>query len=242
MGERSSAEGEQQRKLEAIGALAGGMAHAFNNILGAMLGYTQMAKVEAAAVPEALESLDEVLRAGQRAKDLIQKLLIFSRGQPSERRALRLEAIVDDVLRSLRSTLPANIALSVSADSETDSILGDRAQLQLVLESLLANALRALHGRVGTIAIQLQNSALQTGKCVQLTVSDDGCGMEAALLERIFEPFFSTKTPGEGSGLGLSVVHGIVTDHHGEIQVESQPGVGSSFRVLLPAAGIPSLL
>lgn len=239
----------QFQKLEAIGTLAGGMAHAFNNILGAMLGYAQMAKMEAAAVPDALESLDEVLLAGQRGKDLIQKILTFSRRQPSERRLVRLPTVVAEVERLLRPTLPTSIALRVSASPELADVYADPAQLQQVLMNLATNAQRALQGRGGMIAIELQNlelsaqqvaaeQALQLrpGKYLELAVSDDGCGMDSAMLEHVFEPFFSTKTPGEGSGLGLSVVYGIVTDHQGVVRVESRPGLGSRFRVLLPAA------
>lgn len=238
----------QFQKLEAIGTLAGGIAHAFNNILGAMLGYAQMAKMEAAAVPDALESLDEVLLAGQRGKDLIQKILTFSRRQPSERRLVQLPAVVAEVERLLRPSLPPTIALGVGRSPELADVYADPAQLQQVLMSLVTNAVRALQGRGGKISIQLQNLELSAqaaaeralqlrpGKYLELAVMDDGCGMEPAMLERIFEPFFSTKTPGEGSGLGLSVVYGIVTDHQGVVRVDSQPGLGSRFRVLLPAA------
>jgi signal transduction histidine kinase len=249
-GARAELEDERRQveKLEAIGTLAGGMAHAFNNILGAMVGYTQMAKMEMGAMPQASESLDEVLRAGQRGKDLIHKILTFSRCQPSLKRSLRLETTIAAVQRALASTLPPTIALELTLSPDTESVNADPTQLEQVLVNLVTNAARALHGRVGKITIQLQNrelaleQSLPPGKYVELAVLDDGCGMEPAMRERIFEPFFGTKTPGEGSGLGLAVVYGIVRDHGGVVRVDSQPGVGSSFRVLLPACGIPPLL
>jgi two-component system, cell cycle sensor histidine kinase and response regulator CckA len=237
----------QVQKLEAIGTLAGGIAHDFNNILGAMLGYTEVAKLEAAGVPEALESLAEVLHAGQRAKELVRRILTFSRRHAPERRPVRLQPVVDETHRLLRSTLPSTIELRLSISPGTERVHADPTQMHQVLVNLATNAAHAMQNKVGAITIQLANHEvssqtsagripnLRPGKYVELAVKDDGCGMDAATLERIFEPFFTTKTPGDGTGLGLSVVHGIVTEHEGIIHVASEPGVGSSFHVLLPA-------
>jgi len=237
----------QAQKLEANGTLAGGIAHDFNNILGAMLGYTEMAKLEAAGVPDALESLAEVLRAGQRAKELVRQILTFSRRHAPERRPVRLQPVIDETHRLLRSTLPSTIALRLTVDPSTERVHADPTQLHQVLVNLATNAAHAMQGRVGAITIHLANyevSALaeggripnlRPGKYVELAVKDDGCGMDATTLERIFEPFFTTKTPGDGTGLGLAVVHGIVTEHEGIIHVASEPNVGTSFHVLLPA-------
>ena len=238
----------QVQKLEAIGTLAGGIAHDFNNILGAMLGYAEMARFEAAGAPEALESLAEVLRAGQRAKELVRQILTFSRRHPPERRPVRLQQVVDEAHRLLRSTLPSTVALSVTVSPGADRVHADPTQIHQVLLNLATNAAHAVPVRGGSIAIRLANHEvssfrpgagpipnLRPGRYVELAVSDNGCGMDPSTLERIFEPFFTTKTPGDGTGLGLAVVHGIVSEHGGTIHVESQPGVGTSFHVLLPA-------
>jgi len=238
----------QVQKLDAIGSLAGGIAHDFNNILGAMLGYAQMAKLEAAELPDALESLTEVLRAGQRAKELVRQILTFSRQHPPERRPIRLQPVVDEAQRLLRSTLPSTLQFSLQVSPDTERVHADPTQMQQVLLNLATNAAHAMQGRMGALTIRLGNHEvlpeqagsgripnLRAGKYVALAVSDAGCGMARATLERIFEPFFTTKTRGDGTGLGLSVVHGIVTAHDGIIHVESEPEVGTTFHVLLPA-------
>jgi len=241
------AELRQVQKLEAIGTLAGGIAHDFNNILGAMLGYTEIAKLDAASMPGVLESLNEVQRAGERAKELVRQILTFSRRHPQERRPIRLQPIVAEALRLLRSTLPATIELSAKASPETERVHADPTQMHQILLNLATNAAHALAGRPGRIEIRLGNHQqpssaagahsmpkLPPGKYVELVVKDDGCGMDEDTLQHVFEPFFTTKKPGEGTGLGLSVVHGIVKDHEGIIHVESEPQAGSSFHILLP--------
>jgi two-component system cell cycle sensor histidine kinase/response regulator CckA len=244
------AELRQVQKLEAIGTLAGGIAHDFNNILGAMLGYTEIAKLDAATLPDVLESLSEVQRAGERAKELVRQILTFSRRHPQERRPIRLQPIVAEVHRLLRSTLPATIELSALASPETERVHADPTQMHQIILNLATNAAHALAGKPGRIEIRLgnheqQNAAagprpapkLPPGKYVELVVKDDGCGMDEETLQHVFEPFFTTKKPGEGTGLGLSVVHGIVKDHDGIIHVASEPKTGSSFHVLLPVFG-----
>ena len=240
------AELRQVQKLEALGTLAGGIAHDFNNILGAMLGYTEIAKLDAVTLPGVLESLNEVQRAGERAKELVRQILTFSRRHPQERRPIRLQPIVAEAHRLLRSTLPATIELTAQASPETERVHADPTQMHQILLNLATNAAHAMAGRPGRIEIRLRNyEALSTpaprsqpkpapGKYVELMVKDDGCGMDEETLQHVFEPFFTTKKPGEGTGLGLSVVHGIVKDHDGIIHVDSELNSGSSFHILLP--------
>ena len=238
----------QVQKLDAIGALAGGIAHDFNNILGVMLGYAQMAKLEAAEHPDALESLTEVLRAGQRGKELVRQILAFARQHPPERRPIRLQSVVDEGVRLLRSTLPTTLELAIRVSPSAARVHADPTQMLQVLLNLATNGAHAMQGRPGTLTIRLGDHEvlpedagtdripnLRAGKYVELVVTDEGCGMTGATLERIFEPFFTTKTRGDGTGLGLSVVHGIVTAHDGSIHVDSEPGKGTTFHLLLPA-------
>ena len=237
----------QVQKLEAIGTLAGGIAHDFNNILGAMLGYTEIAKLDAAALPEVLESLTEVQRSGERAKELVRQILTFSRRHPQERRPIRLQPIVAEVHRLLRSTLPATIELVVEANPDAERVRADPTQMHQILLNLGTNAAHALGDGQGRIEIRLAPHRtgsgpdgipnLGAGSYVELSVRDDGCGMDAETLRHVFEPFFTTKKPGNGTGLGLSVVHGIVKAHDGIIHVDSEPGEGSSFHILLPVFG-----
>jgi two-component system, cell cycle sensor histidine kinase and response regulator CckA len=237
----------QIQKLEAIGTLAGGIAHDFNNILGAMLGYTEVAKLDAAAMPGVLESLTEVQASGERAKELVRQILTFSSRHPVERRPIRLEPIVAEVQRLLRATLPATIELSTRTQPETDRVRADPTQIHQIVLNLATNAAHALGGKPGRIEIRLGRHGagkaepearpipnLRPGDFVELIVKDSGCGMTAETLLHIFEPFFTTKKAGEGTGLGLSVVHGIVREHDGVVHVASEPGIGSSFHILLP--------
>ncbi len=240
------AELRQVQKLEAIGTLAGGIAHDFNNILGAMLGYTEIAKLDAAALPEVIESLTEVQRAGERAKELVRQILTFSRRHPQERRPIRLQPILAEAHRLLRSTLPATIELSAQASPETERVHADPTQIHQIILNLATNAAHALSGKPGRIEIQLSNydpsgaraarstPNLPAGRYVELTVKDDGSGMDEDTLQHLFEPFFTTKKPGEGTGLGLSVVHGIVKDHEGILHVDSEQHVGSTFHIWFP--------
>lgn len=234
----------QIQKLDALGTLAGGIAHDFNNILGAVLGYTEIAKLDAVSLPGVIESLNEVQRAGERAKELVRQILTFSRRHPQERRPIRLQPIVAEVQRMLRATLPATVELHAEASPEADRVHADPTQMHQVLLNLATNAAHSLSGKPGRVQLLLRRhesagdpgriANLQPGEYIELRVKDDGCGISPEALPHIFEPFFTTKKRGEGTGLGLSVVHGIVTDHGGVIHVSSDPGQGSSFHVLLP--------
>jgi PAS domain S-box-containing protein len=247
--ERAKAELEAQlrqaQKMEALGTLAGGIAHDFNNILGAIMAYSELIKLDI-HLPQQIDSyLVELRRAGERAKDLVQQILTFSRRQPQQRRPVRIENAVREALNLLRSTLPATIEIQVRLAGDAPVVLADPALIHQVLTNLGTNAAHAMHGSRGRLVIELDDvmiseatarahSELLPGRYARLTVRDDGKGMSPETLKRVFEPFFTTKGPGEGSGLGLAVVHGIVRDHEGAIFVDSAPGAGTLVTVYLP--------
>jgi PAS domain S-box-containing protein len=235
----------QAQKMEALGTLAGGIAHDFNNILGAIMAYCELIKLDI-QLPRQIESyLAELRRAGERAKDLVQQILTFSRRQPQQRRALRLEHAVREALNLLRSTLPATIELDVRLAADAPVVLADPTLIHQVLMNLGTNAAHAMGGGVGRLTVELDDAVLAAGntgprsellpgRYARLRVRDNGAGMDAETLKHVFEPFFTTKGPGEGTGLGLAVVHGIVRDHEGAIFFESEPGRGTSVTVYLP--------
>ncbi len=240
----------ESQKMEAIGTLAGGIAHDFNNIIATILGNTELASQDAVANPDAMESLDEIRKAAKRARDLVGQILSYSRRQPTELKAIRLAPIVAESARLLRATLPARITLAVECAAEIPLVLADETQIEQVLLNLATNAMHAMHGGSGRVCIRLDTLTLDvamaeaqpalltlsTGSVVRLAVIDDGSGMDEATIARIFDPFFTTKPVNEGTGLGLSVVQGIVATHRGVITVNSQPGSGTSFTVYLPVA------
>jgi signal transduction histidine kinase len=241
--------GEAQ-KMESLGTLAGGIAHDFNNILSAILGNVELARGELDGGHPVLVMLGEIQKAGLRARDLVRQILTFSRRQPQQLRNIALRPIVDETYGLLRVTLPAGVELELSLGDEALHVDGDATQLQQVLMNLGTNAWHALRGESGRIVIGLEAahldaataralSGLVAGPYAHLWVSDTGMGMDAATRERIFEPFFTTKPTGQGTGLGLSVVHGIVVAHLGSIAVNSIPGQGSTFHVYLPAVTPP---
>jgi len=236
---------QQAQKLEGIGVLAGGVAHDFNNILGAILGNIELA--EATAEPDHLarESLAEIRRASLRARELVQQILTFSRQHPPERHPIQLREVVEESVRLLRSSLPAGVELVTRFGGEEPCVLADRIQISQVIMNLGTNAWQALPGGTGRIEIGLGvstvdvgigagNDELGPGSYARLTVADNGVGMDAQTLARIFDPFFTTKAPGEGTGLGLSVVHGIMKTHGGAIVASSRPGEGSLFELYFP--------
>jgi len=235
----------QSQKMEAIGTLAGGIAHDFNNILGAIIAFTELARLDAGDNQAVQDCLKQVLKAGDRAKGLVQQILSFSRQNKVERRVVLLQPIVKEVLKLMGSTLPASIEVGSDIRPDAGTVLADTTQIHQVLVNLCTNAAHAMRGQNGRLEVRLDETQvdealahtqpdLRPGKYVRLTVSDNGHGMDAATLSRIFEPFFTTKGPGEGTGLGLSVVHGIMQDHEGAIQVASQPGCGTVFQLFFP--------
>ncbi len=223
----------ETQKLEAIGTLAGGIAHDFNNILGAILGNVALAVDTLDAGHPALAPLKQIKQAGRRARTMVQQILAFSRRQPHELVAQPLRPVVDETLALLRSTLPSSVQLDAVLSDEVLWVKADATQIQQVLVNLCTNAWHALKDGRGRIELGL---AAAPEHQARLWVSDDGAGMDPATRARIFEPFFTTKPVDAGTGLGLSVVHGIVTEHGGRIEVETEPGRGSRFTLTLPLA------
>ena len=247
--ERSKLEAQlrQAQKMEAIGHLTGGIAHDFNNILTSILGYVVLARERDAAEADAklAQYLDQAQRASLRGRDLIQQMLTFSRGQRGEPRRLDLTSLAQDALKLIEATLPSSIVLDVDIERQVPAVLADPVQVEQVLLNLLINARDATAGS-GTIEVRVdvEECARATcascrkpiaGRFVALAVRDSGSGIRSELLDRIFDPFFTTKGVGKGSGMGLSVVHGIVHDCGGHILVHSAPGAGATFRALFPA-------
>jgi PAS domain S-box-containing protein len=235
----------QNQKLQSLGRLVGGIAHEFNNLLTPILGFTELSLSDLPETSETHQNLQEVLKAGKRAKTLVQQILVFSRLQPQGRRAVAVHAIVEKTLPLLHSLLPTTIELRYTNTSATSLVKADQDQLQQVLMHLSMNAKDAMMDKGGVLEILLADSMidealvqrypnLTTGLHVQLTVRDSGDGILPPVLPRIFDPFFTTKSVGDGRGLGLSIVHGIVTGHGGAITVDSVPGEGSTFTVYLP--------
>jgi signal transduction histidine kinase len=241
----------QLQKLEAIGRLSGGIAHDFNNILGSILGNAELARLDLGESHPARVSIDEILGGCERAKNLVQQMLAFARRQPQERRAVDLREVVEECIRLLRADLPPEMDLAFEPAGEGFFVAGDVSQIEQVILNLGTNAWQACEGRGGRIVIQLEPfeatdphleepAGLRPGRYVRLSVSDNGKGMDAATRLRVFDPFFTTKAPGQGTGLGLSVVHGIVRDHLGTVLVRSVVGSGTTFEVYLPALDLIS--
>jgi PAS domain S-box-containing protein len=235
----------QAQKMEAIGTLAGGIAHDFNNILMAMLGYTDMARYQIPDEGPARANLDEVLKAGRRAKDLVLQILAFSRQVEQERKPIEIHPIIKETLKLLRASLPTTIDIHPNINADCGTILADPTQIHQVLMNLCSNAYHAMRDKGGVLGVTLDavevdaefartQPNMDEGAYVRLTVSDTGCGMDRATVERIFDPFFTTKAPGEGTGMGLATVHGIVTSYGGAVTVYSERERGSIFRVYLP--------
>lgn len=243
----------QSQKLEAIGTLAGGIAHDFNNILAAIQGNVELTLLFLDHNPDVQQikgNLLEVLQAGKRAQDAVRQILTFTRSIDQQEERVQVHLILHEVLNLLRATLPTNIEIHTRIDDRSGAVLADPTQVHQVIMNLCTNAYQAMHERGGVLEVSLENilvGALETGSSTQLPpgsylrleVSDTGPGMDPQVRERIFEPYFTTKEPGEGTGLGLAVVHGIVSRLHGVIEVDSTPGRGSSFRVYLPRLDPP---
>jgi PAS domain S-box-containing protein len=242
--ERLETQLRQAQKLEAIGTLAGGIAHDFNNILAAILGYGEMAQKDAAEGSAQRRHIDAAISAGMRAKSLVERILAFSRSGMGERVPVHVQSVVVEALDQLAGSLPAGITLEQRLEAGDAAVLGDPTQVHQVVLNLCANAVQAMKSH-GTLTVELDRvdlncaprcatSVLPDGAYVRLCVRDTGTGIAPALIERIFDPFFTTKEVGVGTGLGLSLVHGIVTDLGGGIDVQSKLGEGASFTVYLP--------
>jgi signal transduction histidine kinase/ActR/RegA family two-component response regulator len=247
---RESALEEQVRvsqKMEAIGLLAGGVAHDFNNLLQVIQGYTAIALDAGTSLPDRFSSLEQVRGAGQRAAQLTQQLLAFSRQQRLQKSDLDVNQAIRDLLRMIERLIGEHIAVNFVPGHGLGNVCADRAQFDQVLLNLCLNARDALPSG-GRIAIQTENVIVngafreshpwaKPGRYVLLSVSDNGIGMDRETQARIFEPFFSTKPKGKGTGLGLSVVYGVVKQHDGMVHVYSEPGKGTTFKIYLPIVG-----
>ena len=233
----------QTQKMEAMGILAGGIAHDFNNVLGGIIGYTDLALRRADNDSQLKKYLDQVLTASRRATDLVKQILTFSRSDDKEKKEpVQLSIIVKEALKLLRSTLPETIEIISKIEAKGCFILASPTQFHQVIMNLCTNAIHAMKEQGGIMEVRLTEEniedsvykGIKPGPHVRLTVSDTGCGIKQELLDKIFDPFFTTKKPGEGTGMGLAVVHGIVEGHHGHISVFSKEGQGTTFSILIP--------
>ncbi len=235
----------QAQKMEAIGTLAGGIAHDFNNVLYPIVGYTEMSIDDVTQGSIVQRNLKEVLKAATRAQDLVRQILTFSRQSEQVRKPLKLQPIIKDALKLLRASLPSTIKIIQNIDTECGAVEADHVQIHQVLMNLCTNAFHAMREKGGELEVTLTEAdidsgdlasdlGLKPGPYLKLTVSDTGHGMDRDVAARIFDPYFTTKAPGAGTGMGLSVVHGIVKSHGGDIKVYSVEGEGSAFHVYLP--------
>jgi signal transduction histidine kinase len=236
---------QQVQKMKSIGTLPGGIAHDFNNILGIIVGNTELAMDDVPEWDPARHNLEEIRTASIRARDVVKQILAFSRKTPQKMKPVRIIQIIKESLKFLRSSIPTTIEIHQNISSESDAVLADPTQINQVLINLCTNAVHAMGERGGVLEVRLEDIELDagssmdyydlsSGKYVRLTVNDTGHGIEPKILKRIFDPYFTTKGVGEGSGMGLSVVHGIVKRHGGGISVSSEPGKGTIFHVFFP--------
>ncbi|WP_051328475.1 hybrid sensor histidine kinase/response regulator [Desulfatirhabdium butyrativorans] len=235
----------QAQKMEAIGALAAGIAHDFNNILFPISGLTQMCLWDAPKGSALQQNLQKIYESTQRAADLVQQILAFSRRAEIRKTPVILQPIVKEVFKLTRSTIPANIEMQLDVQPQTIRVMADPTQLHQVMMNLITNAYHAVEKTGGSIRLELMEARLEKnrmiggpslppGRYALIRVSDTGCGIDPAIMEKIFEPYFTTKPQGKGTGLGLAVVHGIVTELGGDIRCESWLGNGTTFHVYLP--------
>ncbi|WP_419656898.1 two component system sensor histidine kinase [Desulfosarcina variabilis str. Montpellier] len=237
---------QQAQKMEAIGTLAGGIAHDFNNILGAMVGYTQLAQLHGEGDSRIQRYVENILKASERAKGLVDQILTFTRQGKSQKVPCDIAVVLKEVVKLIRASIPTTVRIVHTIPTKLGTVMADQTQIHQVLMNLCTNAAHAMEKRGGTLTVTLEPLALEEadlspgiddlkpGLFLQLSVADTGAGMDPAVAERIFEPYFTTKAPGEGTGMGLATVHGIVRDHGGRIFVQTHPGEGTVFRVLFP--------
>jgi signal transduction histidine kinase/CheY-like chemotaxis protein len=237
----------QGQKMEAIGTLAGGIAHDFNNIVATILGNAELASHDASPGHPVQESIAEIRKAGLRAKGVVQQILAFSREAKPESRLIRLQEVLAEDEKLLRAAIPSGVELHFSVAPDIPDVLADPTQVHQILLNLCTNSWQAMQGGMGRIEIALDsatvddeaagsNSELSPGRYARLSVTDTGAGMDEPTLKRIFDPFFTTKDVGQGTGLGLAVVHGIMRVLGGAIEVASRPGRGTTFRLYFRAA------
>ena len=236
----------QSQKMEAIGTLAGGIAHDFNNLLSVIIGYSEIAKEESYRQPRVIGNLNEVLKAGARAKDLVRQILTFSRQSNVERIPLQPAIIIKEAVKMLRSSLPTTIRINLEIDTNVGNILADPIQINQIIMNLSTNAFHAMEKTGGKLDIILEakhfsaedlakEPGVEEGDFIKLSVCDTGPGIGPQIRDKIFNPYFTTKEAGKGTGLGLSVVHGIVKSYGGLITLDSEPGQGTALNIFLPA-------
>ena len=235
----------QGQKMEAIGTLAGGIAHDFNNILGAVMGYAELALLNNQEGLDSTRELERIMRAAERARELVLQILSFSRQTQLQRKPLSLTPVIKEALQLLRASLPASVEIETDLTATSDRVLADPTQIHQVLLNLCTNAAHAMRQGGGVLRVSLAQveldprsdpslGELDRGPCLRLSVADSGPGIDPAILDRIFEPFFTTKSQGEGTGMGLAVVHGIIESHDGAVLVDNRPGHGAQFHIHLP--------
>jgi PAS domain S-box-containing protein len=235
----------QAQKMEAIGTLAGGIAHDFNNILSSIIGYTELSMDNARQGSRLVDHLNEVLSAGMRAKELVRQILTFARQTDEQLNPIQIDSIAKEVLKFMRSSIPSTIEIRKEI-TEVAPILGSPIQAHQILMNLCTNAIQAMEKEGGTLCVQIKDTTIgndtdpstrrpRPGAYIKVSVSDTGSGIPPEVIDSIFEPYFTTKPPGEGTGMGLALVHGIVESYGGLIQVDSVPGEGTRFDLWLPA-------
>ena len=243
---------QQAQKMEAIGQLAGGIAHDFNNILGAILGYAEMVQEDSPEGSGVRDDIDQVVIASHRAKELVKQILAFSRQTVADRITLQPAVIIKEAVKMLRSSLPTTIDIRQDIDPDAGFILADPTQIHQILANLTTNAFHAMEETGGTITISLKSKKLtpedltrepdvQPGLFLEMSVGDTGPGIAPEIREKIFDPYFTTKEVGKGTGMGLAIIHGIAKNYGGFISCQSQPGEGAVFHVYLPVIADPAL-
>ena len=235
----------ESQKMQAIGTMAGGIAHDFNNILGAILGNVSLAKQDAGSESLAQMSLNEIDKAGRRARDLVRQILTFSRNEAPHRQPMKLNELVLENVGLIKVGLPPHVRLTMALDADSPWVLADPTQIGQAVLNLCGNGIQAIGEQKGKVHIELsglsldstqaQSLGIEPGLHAVLHITDTGCGMDEATVQRIFEPFFTTKEVGKGTGLGLAVVHGVMRTHEGAVEVHSKPGEGSTFKLYFPA-------
>jgi len=234
----------QAHKMEAVGTLAGGIAHDFNNILSVILGYTELAKEDSPPGFALGKDLDQVLDAGNRAKDLVKQILAFSRQAKTERIPLQLQSLIKEAIKMLRASIPTTIDIQDNINSDCGFVLADPTHLHQIIMNLCTNANHAMEETGGVLKIELQNTLIEStnkqetnlvsGQYVQLSISDTGPGIGPDIIDKIFDPYFTTKEVGKGTGMGLAIIHGIIVEYGGAITVESKLGKGTTFHLYFP--------
>ncbi|MCP4161740.1 MAG: response regulator [Deltaproteobacteria bacterium] len=233
---------QKSQKMEAIGTLAGGIAHDFNNILSSVFGFAELVKLKLNGDDKIKRNVDQILAAGIRARDLVRHILTFSRQADVEKSIIKISPLIKESLNFIRATVPKNIEIRQYFDAAESKVLADSSQVQQIVMNLFTNATQSMKKRGGVLDVSLKEveimgdeaEKLKQGKYVKLAVTDNGCGIDKKDMEKIFEPFFTTKPRGEGTGLGLSTVYGIINNMGGTISVNSEPETGTTFTVFFP--------